>query len=204
MAPAETADKSVVTLTANIPAAAPAAQEMVTLVNQGRGDIVILPGKKGTLLSGSRNTLSVPQAVADRVRRHHKTVKNVKDIFPDMPDLSKLQAENTALKARATTLEKMLNGSDQDKASAAKSFADEKAEAVASWSKEHDALTAKISDLSAKLEDSKAPADVAALQAQVADLTTRLQAFLSAETRKDLDALKIEHKDAVPAPAVTA
>lgn len=140
---------------------APAAEEMVTLVNQGRGDLVVLPGKNGTILSGSRNTLSVPKSLADKIRRHNKDVKNVKDIFPDSPDLAKLQAENEALKNKASTLEKLLNGADLGK----KASIDE----------------------------------VAALKAKVEDLGTRLKEFLEAGSKKDLDALKDKHAEAVAA-----
>ena len=151
------------------PAAEAVAEEIVTLVNQGRGDLVILPGKNGTLQSDSRNTLSVPLSIADRVRRHNKFVKNVKDIFPDMPDLAKLQAENAALKKKAETLEKLLNGADLGKKAAA----------------------------DAALADKKGVEDaLSAANERITDLNTRLQAFLAAD-KKDLPALQKEHADAV-------
>jgi hypothetical protein len=181
-------------------AAPAAAVEMVKLVNTGKGPIQILKGPAGLLKPNSENSITVPKELADKFRRAYPHVKNILDIFPDSPDISKLQAENADLRKKAEALEKLLNGSDLAKKEAADAFAAEKAAAIADWTKEHDALTGKVKDLTDKLELVKVPHDVEALHSKVGDLTKRLQAFLGAETRKDLDALKAEHKDAVEAP----
>ena len=175
------------------PPAPAVAEEFVTLVNQGRGDLVVLPGRNGTLKKASGNTLSVPKELADKIRRNNKYVKNVKDIFPDSPDLAKLAQENADLRRKADALEKLLNLSDKAKADANAAFQDQAKEAGQAWEQRQTELLAKIEGVTAAAAaaDSKA----ADLAAQVATLSGKLADFQAAKNKSDLDAVKEKHAE---------
>lgn len=164
---------------------AKAEPEMIKLVNTGRGDMQILSGPNGTLFAGSKNSIEVPKELADKLRRAYPHVKNILDIFPDSPNVDAMKAENAALKAKAAALEKLLDASDKAKGEAAAAFAGEKAEAVASWTKEHTDLTAKIAEQGAA----------------IADLSAKLEDFRAAKNKADIEAIKAKHEEAEKAPA---
>lgn len=189
------------TQTAPAPAAAPALPNdsglTDKLVNTGRADYQILPGKDGVLLKDQKNSLTVPRALADKLRRANPCLKRLQDIFPDAVDTAALKKENDVLKLKASALEGLLAKLDADKA-------DLNARAQAHHDKvEADLAAARAAQKAAedKLAADPAPEEVAGLQAQVADLQARLKEFLDAGSKKDLDALQEKHADAVPAAA---
>ncbi len=158
-----------------VPAGKP--EETVRLVNTGRADYAILPGRNGVLKRLSGNVLEVPKPLADKLRRSYPKIKNVNDIFPDSVDAAKLKADNEALRLRASALEGLLEESSK-KAAAEKGDVVAKADAAV-----------------------KASADrIAELESKVADLSARLKAFIEAD-KKDLPALQKEHAEAVKASA---